>query len=466
MTRARNELAHPENGGLRDFLGINPLHIYIHGESKSPLQYNFMKGLVGPVIENDGKLYPNVVLQVNTIFFPVNRLQEVRGMWDFRREFKKGVSGVAITDINEKPSGDLTRFTWETLGNAFTQYGLVAYGDKTSGKLHGVYVISMEGAHSYIDFDSLGDESGFKEVAGRLEHLAGGKKASNYERDFTMPLELWQKTTIPDAVVRAGAALREFDLLPNIELEEYVSAKRANEIRLFLEVSGLTIGNISAWDPLINSMQITGSGLDKGNMTRSDVLAIPRFNESFDGTIAWLPISAASTVDKFLKLVGVDNPKAIKQSVEAFDQVLAYLASLLVASGDLPKPDMEKVLNLVANPFFINQLLTSHQPLLRSMVHIHRQPVEVKKGVANVVNVNTKYVNRGTHHSSCGTRPLAIYSCEALIRSLLTEPEVPMHIGVLPNHGVQIASRLPLDETIALLNPNAENANFGAVASV
>ena len=68
------------------------------------------------------------------------------------------------------------------------------------------------------------------------------------------------------------------------------------------------------------------------------------------------------------------------------------------------------------------------------------------------------------YHSSCGTRPLALYSVEALLRGMVETNYAPKMIVVgLPNHGLLAASPLPLEAMTELFNPERPTLEFGDI---
>ena len=281
------------------------------------------------------------------------------------------------------------------------------------------------------------------EVNNRITHLAGGAKVTKWEVDRTMPEHIYQSAIAPYQIIEAGFNLRQMGLLPDVRLENYVDPQRAQEIKLFLEVSGLSIGNLSAWE---EGMYVTGSGFNKGDLKRDQIVRIKGFNEFMDGTMVW----ATNGVGR------------VKPSVETFDQLLVYYMGLFMNAGLLKRPSLEELLNLARDSALIKQVSAEYSPIHQSIIHLHVEPNKWNRRLFNVVRVNEHLVQDGKFHSSCGTRPLALYTTEEIMRGTLENREL-ITVALLPNHGIFIASPFNLPSTVKFLNPVQSEISFGKV---
>lgn len=435
------------SGGLlllpetQELMGVHPLQVHVVGRALNPLQDKVLESLHGAV-ERTGGTYHADLEGVNTLFFPSPFREEVRGMFDFRPQFKQGVGGVALLTVPKVPADEeMVEFVWSALGNAATQYGLIAVGNEQTGDLKKLFVVSMEGAHPEVDL-SKGEAAGYLEAAQRLAHLAGGEKASHWEYDWSMPASQWKSyDAAAFEVMQAGRDLRDAGLLPDIYLGRYVSWLRARAIFKFLEVSGLSIGNMSRHND--SDVLVTGSGVRKGELERDEIVALAGFNRALNGTV----VRASRGV------------RQIKPSVEAFDQFAAYVTAGLVAEGYVREPDIKAVLSLMENPDLVSQVLPAGKRLIASMIHLHVNPRAWDEGLFTVVEVDSRLVPHGAYHSSCGTRPLALYSLEGIMRGILADAH-KVTVLRLPNHGIQIASPYSLAETVEMIASREENISF------
>ncbi|MBI4034850.1 MAG: hypothetical protein HY381_00450 [Candidatus Chisholmbacteria bacterium] len=439
------------NGGLllppetQELMGVHPLQAHVVGKAVNSLQDRVLGGLLDAVEKTGGSSHADLV-GINSLFFPVRFREEAGGMFDYRPQFKEGVGGVALLTVPEVPTDEgMVEFVWGALGNAATQYGVIAVGDEQTGVLRRLFVVSMEGAHPEVDL-SKGEAVGYLEAARRLSHLAGGEKASHWEYDWSMLRDQWYSyDAAASEVMKAGRSLRDMGLLPDIYLGHYVSWLRARAILTFLEVSGLSIGNMSLHAD--KHVLVTGSGVRKGELERDQVVALARFNTAFNGTV----VEASKGVRK------------VKQSVEAFDQFAAYVAAGLIGEGYVREPDIQAVLPLMQNRELVRQVLPAGRSLISSMIHLHVDPSAWDEGLFNVVEVDPRLVPHGAYHSSCGTRPLALYSLEGLMRGIFADSG-KITVLKLPNHGIQIASPYSLAETVEMIAPKEENISFRGVS--
>lgn len=435
------EIEDPVYSRTKEFMGINPLGIYVDPQSfktASDGQKDFIQGIVSASEKShQGGIQP--LDSANTIFFTVGLGDEENGMFRYKNRVRNGGSGIAIVE-NPDLSIDsriTDREVWPILGNALTQYAVLLVRD-------GAFVLSMEGAHARIDFAAKGEEKGYLEVAERLQYLAGGEKATHHIYDRKEPLKPHEM--IANQIIQSGKDLRAGRLLPHHQPADFLSEKQAAEINFFLEVSGLSVGNISAWDPDNCDMLITGTGLDKGNLKLEDISVIQGFNPDFNGTLV------------------KGGPKP---SVESFDQMLGYFADAVIHSGWLRTPDLRRLVELAKNPELVHQILSEGKMKSQSMIHLHWWPERWDEDLFEVIRVNPALVPNGSYHSSCGTLPLALYTTEAIMRGLLkTQGTKKILVILLPNHGFQLVSPYSLEDTTKLILPSSGRIEWGEVPAL
>jgi hypothetical protein len=404
---------------MREFMGVDPLQFtVVAGERLTPLQTLTLDKIREYILEDGGSEHSDTS-EVNSIFFPSPLLEEVSGMWDYGTEFKRGVGGVSIVGINEFPQEE----DLEDLS--------------LSRPIEGAFVLSMEGSRPYVDFSQIGEDRGFKEVASRLTHLAGGRKASHFEIDRSMPSDIYESAKRPEELIKVGSKLREMGILPDIRLENYVSDRRARQIRILLNVTGLSIGNFSSWDQERGVMWITGSGFDKGDLSRDQIVAINEFLPDFKGTRQWAP----------------EGAKEVKQSVESIDQLAVNAALAAMESGLLKDPSIPEFFELVEERGMQGILSEgSHEENNMTHVHVHPKEDSWNPNLFYIVDVSGELVPKKTRHSSCGCWPLVVYGLEAVLRGYV-ESNGKIVVARWPNHGIQVASPLPISETLDYLDP-------------
>ncbi len=431
-------------------IGVRPLNLAVVGEPINKLQARILNRLREFVALKGGAV--RAVPEPNTlVLFPSTKgvTEEEGGLFSLPSSIRKSINAVSLATVPRLESNtDFITLDWTMLCNKATQYGLLAIGDAQRETPERVYVFSMEGSHKAVEFAGRNEDDVYAELVDRLTHLAGAQISSHWEVDYSMPPSAWESTRVPQEIIDTGKRLRALGLLPDVLLEDYTTPRRAKEIRLFLEVSGLTVGNMSAWDESLNVMQITGSGFDKGNLAREQIVAIKRVNDARDGTIVWAPPGA----------------RRVKPSVESFDQAVAFYASALWQRGDLPNGGLRELRSKLHDPHLLDAL-NDHAPFFRSIVHLHVWPQKVLDSKrVQFVNVDPQLC---AHHSSCGTMPLAMYSVEAMLRGLRQMPNDAQIILVgLPNHGLLAASKFRLGEMIDQLDPRARLVEFADVPQV
>lgn len=418
-------------------IGIHPLRIIVWGSGDSPLINHAIERLLAGNLRNGG-VVATEPHSGDMVLFPAKGgiEQEETGLFGLPSQLRKGVKGVAVARTDEVSSEtDLLRLAWTTLANKATQYGILFIGDESSAECRRAFIFSMEGSHVHIERGDRSEDEFFDRVIARLTHLAGAEVVSNWEVDYSMPLSTWENTTVPGELVETGHKMREWNHLPDIRLEHFASPKRAGQVQLYLEVTGLTTGNMSAWDDGIGAAQITGSGVDKGNLTREQVVAIKGLNAAGNGTVVWAP----------------EGARRVKPSVEAFDHVLTYAASALMLAN---KPSEYELSSVVRTLNSRNLAERAHglSPFFKSMIHLHLWPQRAfKHDIVHIVKVDPRLY---THHSSCGTRPLAIYSVEALLRGMVESDYADkMFVVGLPNHGLLAGAPYSLTKMTALFDP-------------
>ncbi|MBI3741228.1 MAG: hypothetical protein HY257_05665, partial [Chloroflexi bacterium] len=421
-------------------IGVRPLNIAVVGAANSKLQARVLARLLAANL-NKGGVTRDAPEPETVVIFPSARAieEEEGGIFSLPSAVRKAVNGVSLAVLPRVARAtDLIALNWTMLCNKATQYGLLVIGDADSETPERVFVFSMEGSHKDVAFAGRNDEEVYAELVDRLTHLAGAQKASNWQVDYSMPAPAWESARVPNEIIETGRRLRALGLLPDIKLENFASPRRAKEIRLFLEVSGLTVGNMSAWDENLNVMHITGSGVDKGNLAREQIVAIKGINATGDGTIVWAPPGA----------------RRVKPSVESFDQAVAFYASALWQRGDLRDADLRELQNKLRDPYLLDAV-GDKAPFFQSIVHLHVWPEKILDD-SRILFVPVD-ANLCVHHSSCGTMPLAMYSVEALLRGLHEMKNDAQVILVgLPNHGLLAASNHKLGEMIDQLDPRAQ----------
>ncbi|MBI3913453.1 MAG: hypothetical protein HY327_04605 [Chloroflexi bacterium] len=431
-------------------IGVRPLNLAVVGEPINKLQARMMTRLLERNLKNGGVNRSAPEPETLVLFPAAQPLEEEEGgLFELPSPIRKSVNAVSLVTLPRiAPNTDLISLNWTMLCKKAAQYGLLAIGDSNRDAPERVYVFSMEGSHTAVEFAGRNEDEVYAELVERLTALAGAQKASNWQVDYSMPQRLWESARVPQEIIDAGRRLRALGLLPDIHLEDYGSSRRAKEIRLFLEVSGLTVGNMSAWDENLGVMHITGSGFDKGNLVREQIVAIKGVNETRDGTIVWAP----------------EGARRVKPSVESFDQAIAFYASALWQRGDLRDGGLRELQSKLRDPHLLDAV-NAQAPFFRSIIHLHVWPQKIldEKRV-RFINVDPQLC---VHHSSCGTMPLALYSVEALLRGLHEMPndEQVLLVG-LPNHGLLAASKFRLGEMIDQLDPRARRVQFAGVPQV
>lgn len=420
-----------------DQIGIHPLRIVVWGNAETPLIKHAVSQLLDANIRNGGVNAPEPQ-SGDLVLFPAKGgiKSEENGLFGLPSNLRKGIKGVAVASTDTVSSEtDLLQLAWTTLANKATQYGVLFVGDETTAECHRAFIFSMEGSHVHIEREKRSEGEFFDKVIARLTHLAGAEVVSNWEVDYSMPVASWQNTTVPNELIETGHKMRAWNHLPDIRLEHYASPKRAGQVQLYLEVTGLTTGNMSAWDDSIGAMQITGSGVDKGNLSRDQVVAIKGLNAVGNGTIVWAP----------------EGTRRVKPSVEAFDHVLTYSASGLMLANKVSKYDLTDVVRTL-NSHDLAERARGLTPFFKSLIHLHLWPQRAfKPERVHIVDVDPRLY---THHSSCGTRPLAIYSVEALLRGMVESSYADkMFVVGLPNHGLLAAAPYSLSKMTDLFDP-------------
>ena len=446
MTDYVREVGSAEQGRWEQ-MGIRPLNISVWEQPTTPLLRYALQGLLASN-EHCGGITSDVAQADGVILVPSRAAVDVEeaGVFGLPSTLRRRVKAFALSTISAvEPATNLVRLGWTLLANKATHYGILFVGDEQRAQCESAFMFSMEGSHTHTMRDGVSEQQFFDSLIARMTHLAGAEVVSDWEVDYSLPQDAWSASTVPQAVIESGRKLRAWALLPDVQLGQYASPRRTEQIKLYLEVSGLTVGNMSAWDEQLGAMQITGSGVDKGNLKREEVIAIRSLNAMGNGCVVWVP----------------PGTRRVKPSVEAFDHLLSYSASSLLASGAFGE---YRLLNVLAqlNARDLAARTQGRPPFFRSMIHLHLWPERVLDHArVHRVEVEPQLFQ---YHSSCGTRPLALYSVEALLRGMVETNYAPkMSVVGLPNHGLLAASPLPLEAMTELFNPERPTLEFGDI---
>jgi len=423
----------PLSPEMKAFLGVRQMRIYRDpGFGIYPSHTQLEQAIRDSENETGAEFVENKS-DANVIFVRGSYTEDLPGMQNYRNEFQRA-SGVAVPpalDGREKVNLE-TSDVWRMQGHGFTQYGMFPEVNR-NGETVAFWPTSMEGAYHRSDVTT---DRGARPAVERLNFIAATEKVTEriYDREF--PLSEWNNSDEAREVIKMCRMMREWGLMPPVELESVTTPKRKREIMLFLGVAGLSTGNASVWERGKGRMRITASGVDKGNLEYKQVLPVTGFTPNFDGVIVGIP----------------ETISASKPSVEAFDNYLNFVTSLGVDAGYITEPDIEKIIAFAQDTELVNHLKQQNNPSYILQLHFHAHAEAVDPNVFAKIKVNSDLTPYGDANSSCGTRPLAYYTAEMLARGMLEHPGKIL-IAEEQKHGSQIASPFNLETTLRLINP-------------
>lgn len=427
----------------RELLGIDPLQMFQAYEAPNKLVAHLLDGLQTTIKEEiDGNIL-STPEGSNTILFPVRFGSKVEGLFEYPSFFKAGSNGVGVTSIPEPIQHDeMLKVGRVELGHAKSQYDLIAVGNDNSTNLEGVYIISMEGGRPFVNFKEKGEDKGIAEVAHRLTRLAGGRHITKTLEDRSMPIEEWESSLEKvREVIKAGEVLAEKKLLPHVGIELYTDEDDRRRIQLFLEVSGVSEGQISLLHN--GTVFVTGTGTNKGNLDLHEVVPLVGLhydeNDRIKGSVAKRPAH-----------LNIKRP-----SVEGPENLMVYAATAGIASGDIDEPDITKVSEFLSDNERVLSALRNPNPY-QSIVHIHRWHDEdtIDNEHFAVYGPNHRLMPNGAYHSSCGTEAQAFNVVDAVVRGAHTEKQRGYNrilIVPMPNHGMTMVSPYPLGMTVEMI---------------
>ena len=428
----------------RELLGIDPLQMFQAYEAPNKLVAHLLDGLQTTIREQvDGRVL-DAPHGSNTLLFPVKHGDRVEGLFEYAAYFKQGANGVAVTSIPEPISHEDMLFVGrQLLGDGASQYALIGVGDEDSTKLEGLYVISMEGGRPFIDFSKKGEDEGMAEGAQRLTRLGGGRHITKTHEDKSMSLHEWVSfLPFVQEVIDAGVRLEEEELLQHVWIGQYTDDDRRDRIQKFLEVSGVSEGQISLLHE--GKVFVTGTGTHKGNLDLHEVVPLVGLDYDENGRIK-------GSVSRRPAQLNIKRP-----SVEGPENFMMYAAAAGVASGDIDTPDIAKVKAYLSDNERVLQNMRDNKSPYQSIVHIHKWHDEktLNKELFSVHDANPRLMPRGAYHSSCGTEPQALNVVDAGVRGMIAEMDTPYkRVLLIPmsNHGMTMVSPYPLTMTVDLL---------------
>jgi hypothetical protein len=366
-------------------------------------------------------------------------LVEVAAQAGLRRRPENLITLVTVTeDVGEWPHTEVVEVARRAMARLGTPKLVFCVGDTATGDLRATVLCTLEGGHP-TDRDRIAERLRDRLVAAACAREVTGR----YEvvRD-AVPLERWQQTSVPDALVAAGRRMDQLGLLPAPKrVSGYVSGRLARLYERLLGIKGFSEGMLFAYDPSLEALLVTASGsweVDKRALRRDEVIPV---RAGRDGRL------------EVLAPEGVD-PKG--PSVEAWEMV-ALLDAVprvrLRPDGDggwLPDPDGEV-----------------EAPVIRGGVHVHVGVTGVDQTVVESLPANREQFPFGF---GCGTDLMCQVAEDAAARSRaitdLDDPRAyvrwPMlyHGDTLVELWKPAAGPEPLEGLLDLFDPAA----VGAVA--
>ncbi len=287
---------------------------------------------------------------------------------------------------------------------------LLVVGDEGSRNIEEGILFGLEGSHPSMSGE---DEKGFfEELSRRLWAFACAKDADHMAiSEGAISKEAWERSAIPEQIIAAGQRMDQLGLLaPPVILRDLVSNGLARVYERYFNLKRMSEGNLSAWEPYLGVMVITGTGsvgVDKRHLQREHLVPVGELMEN--GVVVWQP-------------EGMDT---VKPSVEAMEQLAIYRAapqlSLLV----------KKIGDAHGAPVMV--------PAIRALLHTHVGITAYNPELVEVVHIDRE---RFPYPFSCGTDLLARATVEAFSKARAFRDPDGLPRAILleqPNHGIVVA---------------------------
>jgi ribulose-5-phosphate 4-epimerase/fuculose-1-phosphate aldolase len=290
---------------------------------------------------------------------------------------------------------------------------LLVVGDEESRTIEKGILFGLEGSHPSISGE---DEEGFfEELSRRLWAFACAKDADHMAiSEGAISREAWERSAIPEQIIAAGHRMDELGLLaPPVILRDLVSNGMARVYERYFNLKRMSEGNLSAWEPDLGVMVITGTGsvgVDKRHLQREHLVPVGELTEN--GVVVWQPEGTAT----------------VKPSVEAMEQLAIYRAAPQILLRDERR-------NVIADSHGTPVTV----PAIRALLHTHVGITAYNPELVEVVHIDRE---RFPYPFSCGTDLLARATVEAFSKARAFHNPDGLPRAVLleqPNHGIVVA---------------------------
>lgn len=157
------------------------------------------------------------------------------GHWD-----KEGLVQLA----NERGLSPVVAIGYPQIPRVGCSYALVAEGDQNSRYPKTAYLIGLEQSHPQIGVN----KDFFEDLADRFEAQARDRLiiANHTRRDVILPRTIWLESDAPSSVIKYGKLMKEWGMYPpGFPFQHFTSREKVFFYNRFLQVTGLSYGNIS-----------------------------------------------------------------------------------------------------------------------------------------------------------------------------------------------------------------------------
>lgn len=403
----------------RELLRISPLRIFPFHGRQSGLMAHAVEGVMGSVVDDfDGTIEKNPG-KANAVTLANEHRNDSLGMAHYKLRHPGGRgSGIVFTSTPSIPEDtNLAVLGRQVLGDGFSHYGVLFVGDRDARTPRSAHVLSMEiGASGAVDFGELGEEEGYRRVALKLTHLAGGEHITRHvgtevkDKKFRAA---WDADELAPALIQALTNLNRLGILNDVGIDDMnlvLTEKKRNRIVKYLGRAGLSEGQ-AATPAKKGKRWASASGSKKSNLARNEVILVTGVNPELDGVTYLYP-------------EGIDKKEP---TVEGLDDMLLDYGWAGVISGELTSADPRELLkflqdpNRVAKALAVAEILSEAGKDPYTIIHVHQSLDNWDSDELLMTEMDWKLVPGHFAQNSCGTFGLAIQTWQALTRGMLAD---------------------------------------------
>lgn len=438
----REDFAIATSPETRKMLRISSLRVFPFHGKQTGLIKSAVEGVMGSVVDDFGGEIERNAGNANAVTLANEYWNDSLGMGYYKLRHPGGRgSGIVFTSLPSIPEdANLAVVGRQALGDGFSHYGVVFVGDKGARVPRSAHVISMEiGASGAVNFEELGEEEGYRTVALKLTHLAGGEHITRHvgtkvcDAEFRMA---WEADQLALSLIQALTNLNRLGILNDVGIDDMnlnLTQKKKDRIMKYLGRAGLSEGQ-AATPAKDGERKVSASGSKKSNLARNEVILVNGVNPELDGVTYLYP----------------DGVEKKEPTVEGLDDMMFYYGIAGVVAGEITSADPKELLKYLQNPQRVARALAELGKDPYTIIHAHQSLDNWDSNVLLLAEMDRRLVPGHFAQNSCGTFGLAVQTWQALTAAMLADniqgkilsgrnDELRMLGADMVNHGLTFA---------------------------